>query len=361
MFAELRAYLLSRWLNLLLILVPVLVALELLHAGPVWIFSAACAAIVPLAGVLGDATEEMAGHMGPAAGGLVSGTLGNATELIIAFLALRAGEIEVVKASITGSILGNLLLVFGLSLFWGGLGRDKQVFDRTHAGINTTMLMLAVCGLVMPAVFDLVLYGSLTRETTPVQQLSLWTAVVLLLTYFGSFVFTFRTHRHLFTAAEHLHDPGMSGKTALVLMVASTALIAWASEALVAQIAAATQALGMTKLFVGVVVVAVVGNAAEHTAAIVAARKNKMDLSLTIAVGSSAQIALLVAPVLVLASHWVGRPMSLVFNGLEIAAVMLAVLIAGMVANDGETNWFEGLQLLAVYVILAIAFFFVPG
>ncbi|HLE35600.1 MAG TPA: calcium/proton exchanger [Candidatus Acidoferrales bacterium] len=360
MWAELRRYLLSRWLNLLLVFLPVVLILEVVHVGGVWLFACAAMAIVPLAGVLGDATEEMAGRMGPAAGGLLSGTLGNATELIIALLAVRAGEIEVVKASITGSILGNLLLIFGLSVLAGGWGREKQVFERTHQSANTSMLMLAVCGLVMPAVFDLVVYGSLERDTPVLQQLSLWTAAVLLATYLASFVFSFKTHKHLFTAEER-HRAGMSRRTAITLLVVATGLIVWASEVLVAQIEAATQALGMTKFFVGVIVVAVVGNAAEHSAAVVAARRNKMDLSLTIAVGSSVQIALLVAPVLVFASHLAGHPMSLVFNGFEIAALILSVLVVALVSLDGETNWFEGVQLIAVYLILGIAFYFVPG
>ncbi len=360
MWTEIRKYLLSRYLNVLLVFVPGLLVLEYMHVAAVWLFAASALAIVPLAGVLGDATEEAAARMGPAAGGLLSGTLGNATELIIALMAIRAGEIAVVKASITGSILGNLLLVFGLSAVVGGTGRIKQTFERTHAGVNTAMLMLAVVGLVMPAVFDLVVYGSLERDTPLIQNLSLATAGVLIATYLASFLFSFRTHKHLFETEAH-HLSAMSRKTALVLMVGATLLIAWASEVLVAQIAGATKALGMTKFFVGVIVVAVVGNAAEHSAAVVAARKNKMDLALTIAVGSSVQIALLVAPLLVFASHAVGHPMSLVFNGFEIVSVILSVLVVSLVAMDGETNWFEGVQLLAVYLILAIAFFFVPG
>lgn len=360
MWAELRKYLFSRYLNLLLIFVPLLFVMEWMHAAALGLFVVSALAIVPLAGVLGDATEEVAGQMGPVAGGLLSGTLGNATELIIAIIAVRAGELEVVKASITGSILGNLLLVFGISVLVGGWGRERQKFERTHASANTSMLMLAVCGLAMPAVFDLVVYGTLERDTPVIQQLSMWTSVVLILTYFASFIFSFRTHRHLFTAESHGHST-MSRKTAFTLMGVSTILIAVASEVLVKQIEAATQALGMTKFFVGVIVVAVVGNAAEHSAAVFAARKNQMDLSLTIAVGSSVQIALLVAPVLVFASHALGHPMSLVFNGFEIAATILAVLIIALVSLDGETNWFEGVQLVAVYLILAIAFYFVPA
>ncbi|MBI1749970.1 MAG: calcium/proton exchanger [Acidobacteria bacterium] len=360
MWAEIRRYLLSRYLNVLLVFVPGLLLLEYLHVGAVWLFAASALAIVPLAGVLGDATEEVAARLGPAAGGLLSGTLGNATELIIALMAIRAGEIAVVKASITGSILGNLLLVFGLSVLAGGMGRVKQTFERTHAGVNTAMLMLAVVGLVMPAVFDLVVYGTLERDTPLIQNLSLATSGVLIATYLASFLFSFRTHKHLFQAEEH-HASTMSPKTALTLLIGATLLIAWSSEVLVGQIEGATKALGMTKFFVGVIVVAVVGNAAEHSAAVVAARKNKMDLSLTIAVGSSVQIALLVAPLLVFASHALGHPMSLVFNGFEIVSVILSVLVVSLVAMDGETNWFEGVQLLAVYLILAIAFFFVPA
>ena len=359
MWIEIRRYLFSRYLNVLLVFVPGLIVLEMLHVSAVWLFAAAGLAIVPLAGVLGDATEEMAARMGPAAGGLLSGTLGNATELIIALMAIRAGEIAVVKASITGSILGNLLLVFGLSVVVGGMGRVKQTFERTHAGVNTAMLMLAVVGLVMPAVFDLVVYGSLERDTPLIQNLSLATAGVLIATYLASFLFSFRTHKHLFKVEEQ-HTANMSRASAMVLLIGATLLIAWASEVLVAQIEGATKALGMTKFFVGMIVVAVVGNAAEHSAAVVAARKNKMDLAFTIAVGSSVQIALLVAPLLVFASYLLGHPMSLVFNGFEIVSVILSVLVVSLVAMDGETNWFEGVQLLAVYLILAIAFFFVP-
>ena len=361
MWRELRAYVFSRYLNLLLLFVPAVFLMELIHVGPVWLFVASGLAIVPLAGVLGDATEEVAGRMGPVAGGLLSGTLGNATELIIALIAVKAGELEVVKASITGSILGNLLLVFGLSVLAGGWGREKQKFERTHASANTSMLMLAVCALVMPAVFDLVVYHRLDVETPVVQKLSLWTAGVLILTYFGSFVFSFKTHRHLFTAEAH-GQAKMARKTAFTLMAVATILIGVVSEVLVKQIEAATRALGMTKFFAGVIIVAVVGNAAEHSAAVFAARKDKMDLALTIAVGSSVQIALLVAPLIVFASYFLGsQPMSLVFNGFEIAAVILSVLIIALVSLDGETNWFEGLQLVAVYLILAIAFYFVPA
>ncbi len=359
MFTEVRRYVFGRHLNWLLLLVPVLLALEFIHAGAVWLFIVSSLAIVPLAGILGDATEEVAARMGPAGGGLLSGTLGNATELIIALLALRAGEVEVVKASITGSILGNLLLVFGLSVLLGGLGRERQKFEPTHAGVNTSMLMLAVVGLVMPAVFDLVVYHSLDPNPPLIQKLSLGTAAVLIVTYFASFLFSFKTHKHLFTHEQH-HHTEMSRRTAILLLVAATLLIAWTSEVLVGQIEEASKALGLTKFFVGMIVVAVVGNAAEHSAAVFAARKNQMDLSLTIAVGSSVQIALLVAPVLVFASYLFGPPMSLVFNGFEIAAVLLSVLVISQISSDGETNWFEGVQLVAVYLILAIAFFFVP-
>jgi Ca2+:H+ antiporter len=360
MWAEVRKYLWSRPLNVLLLMVPAVFVMELAHAAPVWLFLASALAIVPLAGVLGDATEEVAGRMGPVAGGLLSGTLGNATELIIALMAVKAGELEVVKASITGSILGNLLLVFGLSVLVGGVGREKQTFERTNAGVNTTMLFLAVCGLVMPAVYDLAQYGTLEHDDPLVLQISLWTATVLILTYLASFIFSFRTHKHLFHAEAHGHST-MSRATAFTLMGVATLLIAVVSEVLVKQLEAATQALGMTKFFVGVIVVAVVGNAAEHSAAIFAAKKDKMDLSLTIAVGSSVQIALLVAPVLVFASFLLGHPMSLVFNGYEIVATILSVLIISEVATDGETNWFEGVQLVALYLMLAIVFYFVPA
>jgi len=348
------------WRAWLLVFVPATAALELAHAGGLWVFLASAVAIVPLAGLLGEATEELALHVGPTAGGLMNVTLGNLGELIIAFFALRSGHIDVVQASITGSIIGNALLVFGLSAFVGGLGRAQQKFNRVLASVSTTMLTLAVAALVMPAVFDLVVFGSLKVENRSVVLLSEWTALVLILMYAAQLVFTFVTHKDL-TGAVEQRAPHLSLRAALALLVVAAALVGWLSEVFVGAIEPATAALGMSKLFVGVIVVAMIGNAAEHAAAVMMARQDKMDLAVAISIGSSVQIALLVAPLLVIASFFMPHRLSLVFNPFEIAAVVLSVLIVHNICQDGETNWLEGLLMVGLYLILAIAFFFIPA
>ncbi len=350
----------GNWRVSILLLVPAALALEILHAHPVAIFAVAALALVPLASLLGDATEDLAGHVGPALGGFLNATLGNATELIIAFLALRSGHVEVVKASITGSIIGNLLLVFGLAVLAGGIGREKQTFNRTAIGANTSMLFLAVVALVMPAIFDLAVFGRLEESGAVIERLSFWTAAVLLVSYAASLIFTFRTHKDVFRGEGH-HTPVLGRNTAIAVLAVATLLIALASEILVGQIEFVTKAMGWTELFVGLVIVATVGNAAEHSTAVMMARKDKMDLALNIAVGSSTQIALFVAPLLVVSSQLMTRPMSLVFHPLEIAAVIFSVGVVTLVSQDGETNWFEGLQLLSVYVILGVFFYFLPS
>jgi len=353
-----------KWLNWLLLIVPVAFFLHLRHAPPLWVFTAAALGIIPLAGVLGEATEALAARMGPTLGGILNATMGNATELIIAFFALRAGHVEVVKASLSGSIIGNLLLVLGLAVLWGGIGRESQKFSRATAGTNSTMLFIAVVALIMPAVFDLTVYGNLKQQNPHLENLSLWTSGVLILIYLVSFVFVLKTHKRLFQPdqpIEHHQAGHVSVQRSLISLISATVLIGFLSEMLVGEIDAVTKSIGMTELFVGVIVVAIIGNAAEHSSAIMVARRNKMDLAMTIAVGSSTQIALFVAPVLVFLSVLIGNPMSLVFTGLEIAAIVMSVLIVEMISYDGETNWFEGAELLAVYIILALAFFFVPG
>jgi len=347
------------WMGWLLLLVPVAVVLRATHQPAVVVFLVAAAAVIPLAGLLGRATEEVAARLGPTAGGLLNGTLGNAGELIIALLALRSGHIEVVQASVSGSIIGNLLLVFGLAIFLGGLQREKQTFSRMAAGTNVSMLFLAVVALVTPAVFNLVAYGELQHKGDAVEKLALWTSIVLVLIYGASFIMTFRTHRAWFRGEAH-GEPTVRQSSALTMLAVTTLLIVVCSEILVGAIEEASKALGLTELFVGMIVVAIVGNAAEHSTAILMARKNQPDAALAIAVGSSTQVALLVAPVLVFASFAFGHPMTLVFHPLEIAGIVMSVLIIHMVALDGETNWFEGLELLAVYVMLAVAFYYLP-
>jgi Ca2+:H+ antiporter len=354
----------AAWLNVLLLAVPVAVGLHMAGGSPFLTFLFAALAIVPLAGILGDSTEALSEYAGPTVGGILNATMGNATELIIGFFALRAGHIEVVKASLAGSIIGNLLLVLGIAILAGGWKRQKQTFSRDAAGTNTTMLFLAVAALVLPAVFDLSVYGNLTHEGIRIEQLSLWTSGVLILIYGVSFLFVLKTHRSLFTPQDEEHgkgEPRMTKARALGSMAVATVLIAYLSEMLVGEIDAVTSALGWTELFVGVIVVAIVGNAAEHSTAVMMARRNKMDLAFTIAVGSSTQIALFVAPVLVFVSLAMGRPMTLVFNAFEIVAVTLSVLVVEIISSDGETNWFEGAQLLALYAMLGVAFYFVPA
>ncbi|HEY2168689.1 MAG TPA: calcium/proton exchanger [Candidatus Angelobacter sp.] len=351
-----------RWLNLLLLFVPVAIILDLLHVSPPLIFIASALAIAPLASVLGESTGNLASQCGPAVGGILSATMGNATEMIIAFFALHAGHINVVKASLSGSIIGNLLLVLGLSLVAGGLRNPVQRFSRTTTSMNSTTLMIAVAALVMPAVFNLTLFGTLQHHDVNLQNLSLWTSGVLIALYLLNMFFVFRTHRASFAAHQQQEEvrPGTSRSQSIVSLGLATALIAGMSEILVGQIAPVTRALGMTELFVGVIVVALVGNAAENSTAIIMARRNRMDVSMSIATGASTQIALFVAPVLVFLSVAIGHPMTLVFNGFEIAAIVLSVVIVEMISSDGETNWFEGAQLLAVYAIVAVAFYFVP-
>jgi Ca2+:H+ antiporter len=354
-----RTFFLVKWKLCILLLVPAAVFFKALRLGPVLVFLAAAVALVPLAALLGQITEELSAHVGPTAGGLLNATLGNVTELIVGIICLQRGQFEVLKASITGSIIGNLLLVFGLAAFLGGIGREKLAFSQLAAGTNISMLFLAVVALVMPALFQLSVFGSLESRGFRIERLSLWTAGVLLFSYFCSLIFMLSTHRSLFKGKRAV-PPSIGKLSAVLALVAATALTAVTSEVLVSQIAPVTKALGWTELFVGLVVVATVGNAAEHSSAIMMARHNNMDLALNVAVGSSTQIALFVAPLLVLISNFVGTPLSLVFHPLEIAAVILSVGALALDSMDGETHWFEGLQLLGVYAILAVFFYFLP-
>jgi Ca2+:H+ antiporter len=360
-------------LRLLLVFVPLAVLAEWLHWGGISVFVFACLAIIPLAGLMGEATEKLAARLGAGVGGLLNATFGNAAELIIALVALQRGYDDVVKASLTGSIIGNVLLVLGLAILAGGLRRERQVFDRAAAAVGSTLLGLAAIGLVVPAVFHYVgeaaVRGSritIERERILEQGLSLEISIVLFAAYGLSLLFSLRTHKHLYAgqahADAHEHDaaPARPWPAVLTLVIA-TAFVAWMSELLVGAVEEAAHAFGLTQVFVGVIVVAVIGNAAEHSTAVLVAIRNKMDLAINIAIGSSIQIALFVAPVLVFASYLRGSgPMNLVFTPFEVLAVMVAVWVANMVAEDGESNWLEGALLLAVYLVLGIAFFFLP-
>ncbi len=345
----------------LLLLVPVSLGLGLRHASPTLVFLASCLAILPLAGLMGEATEHLANRSGPGIGGLLNATFGNAAELIIGVMALRAGETEIVKASLTGSILGNMLMVLGLAMLVGGWRHKELVFNRMAAEMGSGMMVLATVALVIPAI-----YASVTghREPGHLESISLDISVVLVLTYVASLVFQLKTHVRLFEPARgeaHASVPEGTwpvGRSVLVLLVAAV-LVGVVSELLVGAVDAAGEALGLGKVFMGVVVIAVIGNAAEHSTAVMMAARGKMDLAFGIAMGSSMQIALFVAPVLVITGHAIGRPMGLEFTLLEVAGVMLSVMAVAHLASDGRTNWFEGLQLLAIYAVLAVTFYFV--
>jgi len=350
-------------LSLLLLFIPASTALKIFHADPVWIFATSGLAIIPLAGLMGKATEHLAEHLGAGLGGLLNATFGNAAELIIGFVALQAGLIDIVKASITGSIIGNVLLVLGASVVVGGLKYETQYFNRTAACLGVTLLTLSTVGLVVPAIFHMVASGNPAAHE---RELSLEIAVVLFITYVLSLVFSLRTHKHLYVGeATKESDEALGveswsqGKSLLVLLVA-TAFVALMSEFLVGAVEHTAHALGMTDVFIGVILVAIVGNAAEHSTAVLMAAKNQMDLAMNIAIGSSIQIALFVAPILVFAGYVLGQPMDLVFTTFETVAVVISAGVVVLIAMDGESNWMEGVQLLAVYVILAIAFYFLP-
>ncbi|HYM57624.1 MAG TPA: calcium/proton exchanger [Solirubrobacteraceae bacterium] len=358
------------WPYLLVPFIPIAVVLEFAHAEAAVIFGASAAGVIPTAALMGRATEELAVRSGPGIGGLLNVTFGNAPELIIAFFALREGLQEVVKASLVGSIIGNILLVMGAAMLVGGLRRERQTFDRTAANVQSLMLLLAAVALAMPAIFQLVEGGGLPSPDAKavnfsgdIVSLSICVSVVLLLTYVAGLVFSLHTHRDLFNpehdAEDHVSEPWSVRRSVLMLALAGVA-VGVMSEILVGSITEASESIGLSPFFVGVIVVAIVGNAAEHWVAIYFAMRDKMDLAVNIAIGSSAQIALFAAPVLVLLSLFVGPfPMALVFNGFELGAIILAVLVAQAVTHEGESTWFEGLQLLAVYALLGVTFYFV--
>ncbi len=351
-------------LDWLLVLIPVAIVLEyFVHAPATWVFFAAAGAIVPLAGWLGKATEELANKTSQAIGGLLNATFGNAAELIIAIFALKEGLYGIVKASLTGSIIGNMLLVLGASVLAGGVRFTTQRFNENAARVQATMLTLAAIALIIPSLFFFLL-GPNAAELE--RDLSTEIAVVLIVTYALQLLFSLRTHRQFFVAPTDAGEPerrhgGWSVRRSLAVLTLSTVAVGWISEILVGSVQDAAAALGMTSLFVGVIVVGIIGNAAEHSTAVFAARENKMDLAVGIAIGSTIQIALFVAPVLVLVSYFIApAPMDLVFTMPEILSIGLSVWIAEQISADGETNWLEGVQLLAVYLVIAMALYFLP-
>jgi Ca2+:H+ antiporter len=367
-----RTFLLSGegWPYLLVPLIPVAIVLELLHADAVLVFAASALGVIPTAALMGRATEELAARSGPGIGGFLNVTFGNAPELIIALFALAAGLHEVVKASVVGSILGNILLVMGVSMLAGGLRRDRQFFEARAASAQSLMLFLATVALIMPAIFQLVSGGGLPEPTAravefspDLKTLSVGVAVILLISYAAGLWFSLKTHKDLFNPSHDEEDHGgepWTVRRSVIMLAGAGVAVGVMSEILVSSITEASESLGLSPFFVGIIVVAVVGNAAEHWVAVYFAMKDKIGLSVNIAVGSAAQIALFVAPVLVLASFFIGPfPMALVFNGFEIGAIFLAILIADEITQRGESTWYEGLQLLAIYAVLGLTFFFV--
>jgi Ca2+:H+ antiporter len=354
---------------LLVPFIPIAIALDLAHAPATAIFFTSALGVIPTAALMGLATEELAARSGPGIGGLLNVTFGNAPELIIALFALGAGLDEVVKASLVGSMLGNILLVLGGAMLAGGLRRGQryQRFDRRAANAQSTMLFLAAAAILMPAIYELARGNALPSVGAQqvdfgsnVEHLSLAVACVLIVSYVLGLVFSLRTHRDIFNPPYQGEDTlGWSTRRSVVMLAIAGVAVGVMSEVLVHSIADASESIGLTQFFIGVIVVAIVGNAAEHWVAVLVAYKDKMDLAVNIAIGSSAQIALFVAPVLVLASFVIGPdPMPLVFNGFEVGGVLIAILIANQVTTEGESTWFEGVLLLGVYVILALAFGF---
>jgi len=346
--------------NILLIFIPLTIAFEYMHLDPLWVFIGSAAAIIPLAKWMGIATEELSFKLGEGLGGFMNATFGNATELIIAIFALQRGLIEVVEASITGSIVSNFLFVLGIAFLYGGWGKEKQTFNGVAAGTNASLLTIAIMGLVLPATFSLV---STNTEFIILEEVSIAVAILLMISYILSLLFSMRTHKHLYIGGKHTdEDPEhtrnwTTNKSILVLLMATLA-VAFMSEMLVGVIEHVAEAAHLSEFFIGVILIPLIGNAAEHLTAVTAAGKDKMDLALNIAVGSSTQIALFVAPLLVFISILIGNPMLLVFNELEVVAVTVSVFILDNIVRDGESHWMEGVLLIVSYFIVAIVFFF---
>ncbi|HEY9697525.1 MAG TPA: calcium/proton exchanger [Trichocoleus sp.] len=352
--------------TVLLVFVPISILAHYLEWGELTVFVTACLAVLPLAAWMGTATEEIAVVVGPSLGGLLNATFGNATELIIALVALKAGVVNVVKASLTGSIIGNLLLVMGFSMLLGGLRYKEQNFQPTIARLNASAMNLAVVAMLLPTAVN---YTSEGIDQATLQKLSVVVAIALIVVYLLTLLFSMKTHSYLYDLGiaeeeeggftEEGQKPNMWLWIGVLFVV--TILVAIESELLVGTLEEATRQLGLTELFTGIILLPIIGNAAEHATAVVVAVKNKMDLSVSVAMGSSLQIALFVAPVLVLVGWVIGQPMDLNFNPFELVAVAVAVFIANSVSSDGRSNWLEGTLLLATYLVLGAAFYFHPA
>jgi len=341
--------------QILLIAIPVALIGSFVGLSPVWLFFLSALGIIPLAKYIGEATEELSTRSNTAVGGFLNATFGNATELIISIIALHAGLIDVVKASITGSILGNLLLVLGMSMFAGGLIHKKQTFNTTAARAHASTLLLALTSLVIPAIF---LYTAPATPNRIIENMSIFVAIAMIVVYAGNLFFSLRTHKHLYAEEVAKYEPKWSIQKSVTVLLTSAVFISLLSEILVQSLEPSIAILHWSQLFVGVVVLAIIGNIAEHTSAITVALKNRMDLSLQIALGSATQMAVFIAPLLVIISAFFQYKMNLIFNIFELVAIILSIFIANSVVEDGESNWLEGLQLMTAYVIIAVAFFF---
>lgn len=345
-------------LKYMLVFVPISIIAKFLNASGTIMFILSCLSIIPLAGLIGEGTEEISFYSGPKIGGFLNGTFGNATELIISFFALKQGLFDVVKSSIAGAVIGNVLLVVGASMLAGGCKFKTQNFNKKVTEVSSSMLLFAVLGLCIPAIFTHTVNPNLLN--TRYEGLSIFVAVVMLLIYILSLFFSFSTHKDLYTLYDK--EEGVKSKWSLkksvLILVISTILIAIESEFLVDGIDPITKSLGWSEFFVGIILIPIVGNAAEHSTAVVMALKDKMDVALEIAIGSSLQIILFVAPILIFLSL-LFTPMSIVFNEFELVALIASVVIVNRVSHDGESNWLEGIQLLAVYAIIAASFFII--
>ena len=346
-----------KFLKYMLIFIPISFIAKFMNASGTIMFILSCLSIVPLAGLMGKGTEEISFYAGPKVGGFLNGTFGNATELIISFFALKKGLFDVVKSSIAGAVIGNVLLVVGASMIAGGLKYKTQKFNSKVNEVSSSMLVFAVLGLCIPAIFTHTVNPALLN--TRYEGLSIFVAVVMLIIYIFSLIFSFSTHKDLYnTEATEEATASWSLNKSILILVIATILIAIESEFLVNGIEPITDSLGWSEFFVGIILIPIIGNAAEHTTAVVMARKDKMDVALEIAIGSSLQIILFVAPVLIFLSLFF-KPMSIVFNEFELVALIASVLIANRVSQDGECDWLEGVQLLAVYLIIAASFFII--
>ena len=359
---KLLKYARSHPLSILLLALPLAILAEVLHWGEIWVFVLSAVGVIPLADYIGEATEALAGRTGPRIGGLLNATLGNAAELIITIVAIREGLLELVLASITGSILGNVLLVMGLSMLLGGLKNGVQSFDRKQASSNAILLILAVIALLIPSVLSQFIGET---DDPKVEAFSLGVAVVMILLYILGLVYNLTTPAARKAAKmvdpDPVHEKNWPVRKSLIVLGLATAGIVVLSELLVGAVEPVVVRFGISEFFLGIILIPLVGNVAEHLVAVEVAIRDKMDLSVEIAVASSLQIALFVAPVLVFVSLLFGNPMQLIFNQFELLALIAGVIIMALVSSDGESNWLEGAELLAVYLILGLAFFLLPA